>query len=92
MKITIMCYARFRDVFGEESTIDVSDGATILDAVTALAIKGGDDAELVLSPDGTIRNYVMIVHQGSRVIPADAGTITLTDGESLTLFPPVSGG
>ncbi len=92
MRVTIVCYARFRDVFGEESTVEVLDSATILDAVRVLAGRAGPDAELLLSSDGTIREYVMIVHQGSRVRPTEAGTITLTEGESLTLFPPVSGG
>jgi molybdopterin converting factor small subunit len=92
MKITIICYARFRDIFGEESTVEVPDSATILDAVTILAGRGGSDAELLITSDGSVREYVMIVYQGGRVLPADTGTITLTDGEVITLFPPVSGG
>ncbi|WP_319580096.1 MoaD/ThiS family protein [uncultured Methanospirillum sp.] len=92
MRVTIICYARFRDVFGEESTVEVPNSATILDAVRVLAGRAGPDAELLLSSDGTIREYVMIVHQGSRVRPTDAGTVTLAEGETLTLFPPVSGG
>jgi len=92
MKITIICYARFRDIFGDESTVEVPDAATILDAVAILAGRGGSEAELLITPEGTIREYVMIVYQGGRVLPADAGMITLTDNESITLFPPVSGG
>ena len=69
MRITIICYARFRDVFGEESIVEVPDSATILDAVRLLAGRVGPDADLLLTPEGLIRDYVMVVHQGSRILP-----------------------
>lgn len=92
MKVTIICYARFRDIFGEETSVGLSEPATILDAVRALAHQTGPDSELLIAGDGTIREYVMIMHREARVFPQDAGSITLADGDSIILFPPVSGG
>ncbi|PWR71602.1 MoaD/ThiS family protein [Methanospirillum lacunae] len=92
MKITIICYARFRDIFGEETPVDLPESASILDAVRNLASTAGSDAELLLNSEGLIQEYVMMVYQGTRILPAEAGSITLTDGETITLFPPVSGG
>ena len=91
MKVTIRCYARFRDAFGEEQEIDLPPGATIRDAVITLA-KTGPDAELLVDDAQNIRSYVMIMYHDERISPIDAGLITLTDGDLIILFPPVSGG
>lgn len=92
MKITIICYARFRDIFGEETQVDLPEYASILDAISHLASTAGSDAELLFTSQGLIQEYVMIVYQGTRILPAEAGSITLVGGETITLFPPVSGG
>ncbi|KAF5086071.1 hypothetical protein DSECCO2_62830 [anaerobic digester metagenome] len=91
MKVTIRCYARFRDAFGDEQELVIPDRATIFDAVRTLA-GTGPDAELLIDEDKNIRSYVMIMHHDIRISPMDAGTVPLSDGDSLILFPPVSGG
>jgi molybdopterin converting factor small subunit len=92
MKITITCYAKFKDIFGEVIPVEVPDNATISDAVAMLAKSAGPDADLLISSEGIIKDYVMIMHQGVRILPIDAGTISLTEGDTLIIFPPVSGG
>lgn len=92
MKITIICYARFRDIFGEETLVNLPDSASILDAVRYLASTAGSDGELLLNSQGLIQEYVMIVYLGARILPEEAESTMLTDGETITLFPPVSGG
>jgi molybdopterin converting factor small subunit len=91
MKVTIRCYARFRDAFGDEKKIALSDGATIRDAVRTLA-GTGPDTGLLIDGDQNIRSYVMIMHHDERVSPMEAETVPLADGDILILFPPVSGG
>ncbi|HPY59829.1 MAG TPA: MoaD/ThiS family protein [Methanospirillum sp.] len=91
MKVTVRCYARFRDAFGEEQVVDLPQGATIRDAVIILA-KASPDSDLLVDDMQNIRSYVMIMHQDERISPMDAGSVTLEDGDLIILFPPVSGG
>jgi len=91
MKITIRCYARFRDAFRDEQEMNLADGATIRDAVRTLA-GYGPDAELLIDEMANIRSYVMIMHHETRISPMEAETVALTDGDTIILFPPVSGG
>lgn len=91
MKVTIRCYARFRDAFGEEQEREIPEGSSIRDAVIALA-GSGPDADLLIDPEKNIRSYVMVMYRDSRIAPADADTITLSDNDVIILFPPVSGG
>ena len=92
MKITITCYARFRDIFGDETAIELPEPATIHDAIRTLAKQAGPDSEIILTSDGMIKGYVMIMHRDERIFPKDAMNIPLTDGDKIILFPPVSGG
>ncbi|NLL10030.1 MAG: MoaD/ThiS family protein [Methanomicrobiales archaeon] len=91
MKVTVRCYARFRDAFGEEQVVDLPQGATIRDAVIILA-KASPDSDLLVDDMQNIRSYVMIMHQDERISPMDAGSVKLEDGDLIILFPPVSGG
>lgn len=91
MKIMIRCYARFRDAFGDEKEVIVPDDATIWDAIVSLA-GTGPDAELLIDEEKKIRSYVMIMYHDTRISPVDAVTARLTDGDTIILFPPVSGG
>ncbi len=91
MKVTIRCYARFRDAFGEEQTLSLPEGSTIQDAVRALA-GDGPDAELLVDTAHNIRSYVMIMHHDTRISPMEAESVPLADGDLIILFPPVSGG
>ena len=92
MKITITCYARFRDLFGESVQMDLPESATIHDAIVRLATSAGADGELLVGEQGAVKDYVMIMHQGVRILPVDTRSILLNDGDALILFPPVSGG
>lgn len=91
MKITIRCYARFRDAFGDEQEITIPEGSTILDAVRTIA-GTGPDAELLIDEMGNIRSYVMIMHRDIRISPMEAESVPLADNDMIILFPPVSGG
>ncbi|HOJ96418.1 MAG TPA: MoaD/ThiS family protein [Methanospirillum sp.] len=91
MKITIRCYARFRDAFGEEREISLEEGATIRDAIRALA-GNGPDADLLIDNACNIRSYVMIMYRDERISPMEAEAVPLADGDLIILFPPVSGG
>lgn len=92
MRISVTCYAGFRDVFGASVQIELADHATIRDAVRHLAQSAGADKDLLVDDSGSVREYVMIMYQNTRILPADADSVHLHEGDTLILFPPVSGG
>lgn len=92
MKISLTCYAGFKDVFGESVQIELADHATIRDAIGHLAQSAGADKDLLVDESGSIREYVMIMYQNARILPADADSVHLHEDDTLILFPPVSGG
>ncbi|HWQ65997.1 MAG TPA: MoaD/ThiS family protein [Methanospirillum sp.] len=92
MQVMITCYATFKDICGEVSSLELPDSSSIGDAIRALAIKAGPDGGLFVNENGAVREYVMIMYRGDRIVPAETENIRLEDKDMLTLFPPVSGG
>ena len=64
---------------GRESALDLPAGATVEQALEALAL--ADDEE----------GYLTIVN-GVGVRPGERAMHTLADGDTLTVFPPIKGG
>lgn len=92
MKISITCYSQFRDYFGDLFEVEVPNSATIHEVIRLLAQSNGEGGDLLVDKNGIIHEYVMIIYQGMRIIPSDADSYRMNDGDTLILFPPVSGG
>lgn len=92
MHIALIWYAEFRDVFGDETVVEIPETGTILDAIQILIHTIDPDTDILTSGDGSMRSHVMIMYHGRRILPRDAGSIILKEGDRIILFPPVSGG
>ena len=84
MKINMMYFARSRECLGiDQEIFEVAPGDTVADVVDALAGRGSIWQQLF---DGDARVMAAINEQ----LVAQTGV--LNDGDTLALFPPVSGG
>ena len=73
--------------------VDVTAGATFGDAFDALIETHPELREEVLDDDGDIREHIRVLRNESNPFVVDAGFDTvLEEGDTLALFPPVSGG
>lgn len=82
MKVTVLAFARVRELLGSGSQeMQVEDGATIADVWDALANRYVELAALSASTR-IARNGRIVADPGERV----------HDGDELSLLPPVGGG
>ena len=73
--------------------VDVAEDATFRDAFDALMETHPELREEVLDEDGEIREHIRVLRNESNPFVADDGFDTvLEEGDTLALFPPVSGG
>ena len=73
--------------------VAVDGGATFGDAFDALIETHPELREEVLDEDGDIREHIRVLRNESNPFVADDGFDTvLKEGDTLALFPPVSGG
>ena len=84
MRIHVRLFANLRDLFPSgdrgQGDIELEDGATLMDLIERLEI-----------PDPQIQ---MVLVDGQQVPRLTGGRVerTLEDGETVSIFPPVSGG
>ena len=81
MRCTVLLFAQLaEDVGKDQLTLDVANGATVADALAALA----DQHEAIASMRGALEMAV-----NEQYCPV---TTVLQDGDTVALIPPVSGG
>jgi molybdopterin synthase sulfur carrier subunit len=91
MTVRVRFFAQFRELYGGDHRVDPAPGATVADVVRAVAGTGrGEDS--AVGPDGALRDYVILMQNGTRLEHDEAETATVSDGDELAVFPPVAGG
>jgi molybdopterin synthase sulfur carrier subunit len=91
MKIQIEYFAQARDAAGCASeTVELGDGATLLGMVKLVASKHGPRlARLLLDHDELAKQTIFTVGDHHVLAARDAA---LSDGDRVTIIPPISGG
>ena len=68
MQIRVRTFARFREILGGDLAIDLPDGATMAAVLAALRGRAGEEGDAVFDESGGLREYVILMHNGKRVI------------------------
>ena len=90
-EITILAFAGFREKFGEKNTVAVPKGATVLSVLHTFA-ETVPAAQDELFDSGHLHGHVILMYNRERIDADDAEEITVSDGDEIVLYPPVSGG
>ncbi|MFB6130231.1 MAG: ubiquitin-like small modifier protein 1 [Salinigranum sp.] len=92
MELTLRFFATFREAVGEKTIArDFADDATVGDVLTALEAEF-DGLEDKLIEDGDLAPQINVLKNGRGVIHMDGLETELTDGDTVSVFPPVAGG
>jgi molybdopterin converting factor small subunit len=92
MKVTIHYFAQARLAAGvEQTTLDVAAPCTAAQAVRVAADAGGAELRRFLLDDGGTPRRSNLLLVGERRVAWDSAQ-PLTDGDSITILPPIAGG
>ncbi|QLG27741.1 MoaD/ThiS family protein [Halorarum halophilum] len=92
MQLTLKFFATFREAVGSKfAEREVPEGATVGDVLTELEAEyEGLAGELI--EDGDLRPQINVLLDGREVLHMEGIDTTLSDGDTLAIFPPVAGG
>lgn len=92
MRLELRFFANYREAVGQKTVDwDVEDGDTVGDLLRALEAEYDElDGELI--EDGSVRSQVNILLNGRNVLHEDGLATPFSDGDTVSVFPPVAGG
>lgn len=87
-------FANLAETAGERETeVDVEPGATLRDALDALFDRHPELREEVTDEEGNLHDHIRVLRNSTNPFVAEEGyETTLEAGDTLAMFPPVSGG
>jgi molybdopterin synthase sulfur carrier subunit len=92
MTVRIRFFARFRELLGTDIIINPREGTALSDLVKDVAGRNKEGYQAIFDEQGTFREFVILMQNGKRIETSAAGTIRITDGDEIAVFPPVAGG
>lgn len=77
------------EILKEDRELEAADVAELLDA---LAQRHGRSFREEIYNGNEIKNYHIVLHNGQVIDRASPGSVALGEGDTVHIFPPVSGG
>ncbi len=92
MIIKLKAFARFRDLLGGETELDLPDSSTVLDLLNLVASRSGDLSYQIFDGSGKVREDVNVMVNGRHFESLEGSKTPLSAGDEVALFPAVVGG
>lgn len=92
MQVLVKLFAEFREAAGRDREwLELGDGSTVGDALNALGKRLPQLRDLMFE-GGHVRDHLHVFVNGQNVATAGGLEAPLTDGDTMSFFPPVGGG
>lgn len=94
MNINVQLEAQLREAAGvHQETVQVADGSNVVDAVNVLATQYAEAiGNRLLAESGNLQKGLLIFVNDQPIAAAAAPRQLLSDGDTVLLCPPISGG
>lgn len=93
MELELRFFATFRPIVGGKTIErEYPDGSAVGDVLRALETEFEELEGSLLEGDGDIPGQVTVLRNGRDVVHLEGTATPLTDGDTLSIFPPVAGG
>ena len=90
MKIRIKTFAQIKDILGADSFLEYPDGTSMRELLISLRKKTGESEDQLFSSEGELHSHLVLMMTGRRIYKEDIESITLSEGDEIVLFYPVS--
>ncbi len=91
MRVLVRAFARFREIAGKETSIDLKEGSTLCDLLKAISASHPELEGALFRSDGTVGEGITIL-RNRKGLNSDISKTVLEEGDEVALLPPFSGG
>lgn len=92
MKIRVKTFAQIKDILGADNALEYPDGTSMKELLKSLSQRADESVSQLFSREGVLHGNLVLMMNGKRVYEEDLESITLSEGDEIALFSPVSGG
>lgn len=92
MRVTVRAFAKFKEIAGEKTSLDLKEGSTIRDLLEAISASHPELNADLFNSDGTVGDGVTILRNRKGLEVPDPQKTALDEGDEVALLPPFSGG
>lgn len=92
MKIRVKTFAQIKNILGADSFFEYPDGTPIKEFLKSLRQRAGESEDQLFSKEGELHSHLVLMMNGTRIYKEDIESLTLSEGDEIALFSPVSGG
>jgi molybdopterin converting factor small subunit len=92
MNIRMRAFAQFGELFGAETSLEVSENSTIPETLHRFCDGSEEKRQALFDENGAIHPYIILVRNRVRVERDELEVLRLGEGDELALLPPVAGG
>lgn len=92
MKIRVKTFAHIIDILGADSSLEYPEGTSMKELLKSLRQRAGKSENQLFSTEGELHSHLVLMMNGTRIYVEDIESITLSEGDEIALFSPVSGG
>lgn len=92
MIIRLKAFARFRDILGGMTEVELPEGATVFELLKKLSSRSTDLQDQIFDASGKIRDDVNVMVNGRHFESLNGSETLLAEGDEVALFPAVVGG
>jgi molybdopterin synthase sulfur carrier subunit len=92
MRVVVRAFARFREIAGENTCLDLKEGSTLLDLLKDISASHPELEVNHLGSDGTVGDGITVLRNRKGVDLSDLSKTVLEEGDEVALLPPFSGG
>lgn len=92
MEIELRFFASFRDAVGQKTVHREFDGETVRAGEVLQSVQDEYDVARLFDEDGSLREFINVTRNGRAIAHLDGLDTELEHRDTLSVFPPVSGG